>query len=197
MDEEIKNVLEDETLDNDARVSKIKEAIGDTYVPREKLNSKVKEESDKYEALKKEYEDFKKSKMTDEEKANAEKIENENKIREANKTISRLYAENIFKGSGLSEDDYKPFIEDISLMDADKAKEFATNIANLISGQKQKTTQDIKNNITAGTPTPNVGEPPKGSSKREEIEQNLINARKDGNRALEVKYLRELQALKD
>lgn len=197
MDEEIKSVLEDETLDNDAKIEKIKGSIGNSYVPRDKLNTRVKEESDKYDALKKEYEDFKKSKMTDEEKANAEKIENENKIREANKTISRLYAENIFKGSNLSEEDYKPFIEDISLMDAEKAKEFATNIANLISGQKQKTTQDIKNNITAGTPTPNVGEPPKGNVKREEIEKNLIEARKNGDRTSEVRYLRELQNLKN
>lgn len=76
MKEEIEKVLSDETLTtNEERVDAIAKSLATLMIPKDKyndLNTKYKAVESNYTTLSTEYDDFKKSKMTDDEKREAE-----------------------------------------------------------------------------------------------------------------------------
>jgi hypothetical protein len=119
MDEELKKIIDDAETSSEDKITAIKNFVGNSYVPREKYNSLKENNTTSYNALKQEYDAFKQSKMTDEEKAEAEKAEYANKLAEQSEKIAKLSAENVFKGAGLKEEDYQDFMGNISKMDVD------------------------------------------------------------------------------
>ena len=76
MKEEIEKVLSDETLTtNEAKVDAIAKSLATLMIPKDKyndLNTKLKTTESNYATLQNEFDDFKKSKMTDDEKREAE-----------------------------------------------------------------------------------------------------------------------------
>lgn len=200
MDEEIKNILSDETLDENAKVEKLKELqdktskeyVGNSYIPREKYNEQKTKYEQSYKELKAEYDSYKQSKMTDEEKAQELQAKREAELRDANKEIAKLTAESIFKGNGLKEEDYGSFMNMIEVMDKENAAEFANNLTKLISNQKDLQTTKIEKDIVKNTPTPQVG----GETVKSDSQiaaANLAKAREGGNKEEIAYYLKKYQ----
>lgn len=200
MDEEIKNILSDETLDENAKVEKLKELqdktskeyVGNSYIPREKYNEQKTKYEQSYKELKEEYDSYKQSKMTDEEKAQELQAKREAELRDANKEIAKLTAESIFKGNGLKEEDYGSFMNMIEVMDKENAAEFANNLTKLISNQKDLQTTKIEKDIVKNTPTPQVG----GETVKSDSQiaaANLAKAREGGNKEEIAYYLKKYQ----
>ena len=77
MNEVIENVLSDETYTtNEERVEAIKKGLATLVIPKDKyndLNTKLKNAENKVSAIQTEYDEFKQSKMTADEKAEAER----------------------------------------------------------------------------------------------------------------------------
>lgn len=193
MDEELKKIIDNEEASNEDKITAIKNFVGNSYVPREKYNSLKENNTTTYNALKDEYENFKKSKMTDEEKAEAEKAEYANKLAEQNKQIAKLSAENVFKGAGLQPEDYQDFMGNITQMDVDGAVSFAKSLTNLISNQKQATANSVAKEIMQGTPTPKI-DTSTPTSEIDTLKANLANARQSGDR---LEIARSLVALNE
>jgi len=193
MDEELKKIIDDAETSNEDKITAIKNFVGNSYVPREKYNSLKENNTTTYNALKDEFDAFKKSKMTDEEKAEAEKAEYASKLEEQNKKIARLSAENVFKGAGLKEDDYQNFMENIEKMDVDGAVSFATSLATLITNQNKVTADNVAKTIMEGTPTPKI-DMATSPNELETLRTNLAKARESGD-SLEV--ARSLMALNE
>jgi hypothetical protein len=78
--EEVAKVLGNAELDEQAKTAEIAKITGQCFVSRDKHNKEIAEKDTALNSTKKEYEDFKQSKMTDEEKSKAilEKAEQEN-----------------------------------------------------------------------------------------------------------------------
>ena len=197
MNEELDTILSDETLDNTAKATKINELIGNKYVPTQKYAETKNNANAQYAALKQEYEDFKKSKMTDEEKLEAEKQEQITKLAEANKKISRLSVEKIFEGKGLPENEYSSFVDDLSSLGTDKAVELAERICTMLTTQKQNATQAYKTQLMKNQPEPKGGEPASKEPDDEllAIQTKLAEAREKGRGAEAAHYLKEYQEL--
>lgn len=193
MDEELKKIIDDAETSSEDKITAIKNFVGNSYVPREKYNSLKENNTTTYNALKDEYDAFKKSKMTDEEKSEAEKAEYANKLAEQDKKIAKLSAENVFKGAGLKEDDYQDFMGNIEKMDVDGAVSFATSLATLITNQKKVTADSVAKTIMEGTPTPKI-DTAVSQSELDTLKSNLAKARESGD-SLEV--ARSLMALND
>lgn len=193
MDEELKKIIDNEETTSEDKITAIKNFVGNSYVPREKYNSLKENNTTTYNALKDEYENFKKSKMTDEEKAEAEKAEYANKLEEQNKKIAKLSAENVFKGAGLKEEDYQDFMGNIEKMDTEGAVSFATSLATLITNQKKATADNVAKSIMEGTPTPKI-DTAVAPNELETLRSNLIRARESGD---QVEIARSLVALND
>jgi hypothetical protein len=92
--------------------------------------------------------------LTDEEKIQkALQDAKDSKIEFAKKS-NRLDAEKILVGAGLTEEDYKDLIDGIVTDDAEVTKTMATNLASLISKQKDAAIQKTKEELMDGTHTP-------------------------------------------
>lgn len=193
MDEELKKIIDNEETTSEDKITAIKNFVGNSYVPREKYNSLKENNTTTYNALKDEYENFKKSKMTDEEKAEAEKAEYANKLEEQNKKIAKLSAENVFKGAGLKEEDYQDFMGNIEKMDTEGAVSFANSLATLITNQKKVTADNVAKSIMEGTPTPKI-DTAVAPNELETLRSNLIKARESGD---QLEVARSLVALNE
>lgn len=121
----------------------------------EKQNTKT--QIDAYNALKSEYDTFKQSKMTDEEKQAEQAKQMQEQCQKANLTISKMYAENTFAKAGFKEDDYKGILDSIVTEDPDRTKGLAETICNTMLKQKADIEKAITDKIIKGTKTPPAG----------------------------------------
>lgn len=67
------------------------------------------------------------------------------------KKSNRLEVEKILVAAGLTEEDYKDVIDGLVSEDADASKTLATNIANMLSKQKESVKQKTKEELMDGT----------------------------------------------
>lgn len=70
------------------------------------------------------------------------------------KKSNRLDVEKILVGAGLTEEDYKDLIDGLVTEDADASKALATNLANMLTKQKEAAVQKTKEELMDGTQTP-------------------------------------------
>lgn len=134
--------------------------VGKGFVPTSKYNAEkanTKTQSDAYNTLKAEFEAFKQSKMTDEEKQAEQTKKMQEQYKNANLTISKMYAENTFAKAGIKEEDYKGILENIVSEDAEKTKGIAETICNAMLNQKKTFEKELKDKIIKGTQTPPAG----------------------------------------
>lgn len=92
--------------------------------------------------------------LTDEEKIQKAMADAENAKIEFAKKSNRLDAEKILVSAGLTEEDYKDLIDGIVSDDAEVTKNMATNLAGLITKQKESAIQKTKEELMDGTKTP-------------------------------------------
>lgn len=122
----------------------------------ETWKKKVPKKAEYDELLRKagEYDKLEEAGLTDEEKVQKALKDAEDAKAEFAKKTNRLDAEKILVGAGLTEDDYKDLIDGIVSDDADTTKSMATNLANLITKQKESAVQKTKEELMDGTHTP-------------------------------------------
>lgn len=73
------------------------------------------------------------------------------------KKSNRLDVEKILVGAGLTEEDYKDLIDGLVSEDADASKALATNLANMLTKQKEDAVQKTKEELMDGTQIPGSG----------------------------------------
>ena len=117
------------------------------------------------------YKKLKDAGLTDEEKMKNALAEAEAVKTEFAKKSNRLEVEKIFVGVGLSEEDYKDFIDGIVSEDADASKTLATNLANMLTKQNEAAVQKTKEELMDGTQTPGGNGGSDGEDKKTEAEK--------------------------
>lgn len=122
----------------------------------ETWKKKVPKKAEYDELLRKagEYDKLEEAGLTDEEKVQKALREAEDAKADFAKKTNRLDAEKILVAAGLAEEDYKDLIDGIVSDDADTTKSMATNLANLITKQKESAVQKTKEELMDGTNTP-------------------------------------------
>ena len=160
MEEELQKILADAEMDDTKKAEAIKSYVGNNFVPNNKYSDKVKEVetiTTEKNALSTEYENFKKTKMTEEEK----KAEIAKKEAEANEKMllefSKMKAENIFAKAGFKEEDYSSMLGAIVSSDIEKTKTLAETFCNTLVSQRDAIEKRVKEDIVKATPTPSAG----------------------------------------
>lgn len=166
-EEELNQILSNAELDETAKADAIKQLVGNNYIPLNKYNTEKQKLQNQNAQLSADFESFKQSKMTDEEKQAQQAKQMEERYQKANLTISKMYAENTFAKAGIKEDDYKDIIENIVTEDPDKTKGLAETICNAMLKQKSDIEKDIKDKIAKGTPKPQTGSTEEGDKKED------------------------------
>lgn len=188
MKEEIEKVLSDETLTtNEERVDAIAKSLATLMIPKDKyndLNAKYKAAESNYTTLSTEYDDFKKSKMTDDEKREAELKQLEaDKKANALKT-SELAVKGLFLDNGIKVTDedaeLKETLQNIISEDCDKSVKLANNFITLLNKTKEQTKNETTTKLLNGTPKPVGGtQSANPVDKVAELQKELEQAIKD------------------
>lgn len=145
------------------------------------VHGEVKKESDKVTAQKAELDRLKKieeeleaeknKNLTAEEKLQAELKKAELLQKDFSKKTNQLAVEKIFVGAGLSEEDYKDFIEDIVSDNSELSTKLANSLVSTIAKQKDTAIQKTKESLLDNTPTPGGGKGNGGDPEKTEAEK--------------------------
>ena len=172
MKEEIEKVLSDETLTtNEERVDAIAKSLATLMIPKDKyndLNAKYKTVESNYSTLSTEYDDFKKSKMTDDEKREAE--------------LKKLEVDKKDNGIKITDEDteLKETLQNIISEDCDKSVKLANNFITLLNKTKEQTKNETTTELLNGTPKPVGGtQSANPVDKVAELQKELEQAIKD------------------
>ena len=201
MEEELGSILENAELTNEAKQEAIKAFIGKSFVSNEqysKIKTQQTEQNEAYKALKAEFDTFKESKMSDEEKQAEASKKMQEQYQKANLTISKMYAENTFAKAGFKEDDYKDILDNIVSEDTDKTKGLAETICATMLKQKADIEKAVKDKIIKGqTPPPAGNDNDQGSGNEIDNLQRLYQeAVKSKDFIKMTKYTRMIQEAK-
>ena len=188
MKEAIEQVLGNETYTtNEERVEAISKELAKLVVPKDKFNdlsNRLKNTESEYSTLQTEYEDFKKSKMTDDEKRESELKQFEeakrlNAIERSNLGVQKLLLQN---GIEIKEEDteLKDTLATIVSEDYEKSMKLANSFISLINKTKDQTAKETTTKLLNETPKPIGGSDSSSSlSKvdllRKEIEEAIKN----------------------
>lgn len=162
MNEVIENVLSDETYaTNEEKVEAIKKGLATLVIPKDKyndLNTKLKNAENNYSALQTEYDEFKQSKMTADEKAEAERKQFEldkknNAIEKSSLAVEKLLLKN---GIEIKDDDVelKETLQSIVSEDYDKSIKLANSFISLLNKTKDQTAKATTTQLLNDTPKP-------------------------------------------
>ena len=196
--EELVKILGNEELkSNEEKVDAINKLLAESTIPKDKFNdtsAKLKEAEEKYSSLSNDFEEFKKSKMTDEEKKNAERESLNNQLLKYQLDLNRLEVEKIFESNGLTQEDYKDIEANIIGKDRETSIASANAFVNILKQNSEKVAQATKQELLKSTPTPVGGTGgTKTVSNLEELQNAYSIALKDKDVIAQAKLLREIQ----
>lgn len=201
MREEIERVLNDETLTTtEERVSAITKSLATLVIPKDKyndLNSKLKLSESNYSNLETEFNEYKQSKMTDDEKRESEykKIDELKKANAIEK--SKLAVKNLLFDNGIQIDkddtDLNETLQNIISEDYDKTIKLANNFIALLNKTKEVTKKETVTDLLNDTPKPVVNTQNSSVSNIDSYKNELKKAVENQDILAQVKYTRLIQ----
>lgn len=201
MNEVIENILNDETYaTNEEKAEALKKSLATVVIPKDKYNdlsNKLKNTETNYSILSSEYEEFKKSKMTDEEKAESERKQFEldkkaNAILKSELAVEKLLLKN---GIEINDDDteLKETISSIISEDTEKSVKLASNFITLLNKTKEMTKNETTTELLNNTPKPIGGVDSSSSVSRiDELNSQLKKAIEEKNVVLQTRLMSEI-----
>lgn len=196
--EELVKILGNEELkSNEEKVDAINKLLAESTIPKDKFNdtsAKLKEAEERFTSLSNDFEEFKKSKMTDEEKKNAEREDMQNQLIKYQYDLNRLEVEKIFESAGLNEEDYKAIEGNIIGKDRETSIASANAFINILKAKSDKVAQATKEELLKDTPAPVGGTGGgKSVSNLDELQSAYSDALKSKDTVAQAKLLRQIQ----
>ena len=188
MNEVIENVLNDETyVTNEERVEAIKKGLATLVIPKDKYNdlsTRLKTSESNYSTLQIEFNDYKKSKMTEEELNQAKETELAEKVKQNNIKASELAVKSLLLDNGIKVTDedteLKETLQNIISEDMDKSIKLTNSFISLLNKTKTNTEKETTTKLLKDTPKPIGGvDSSSNVSKLESLQKELQQAIKD------------------
>ena len=188
MNEVIENVLNDETyVTNEERVEAIKKRLATLVIPKDKYNdlsTRLKTSESNYSTLQTEFNDYKKSKMTEEELNQAKETELAEKVKQNNIKASELAVKSLLLDNGIKVTDedteLKETLQNIISEDMDKSIKLTNSFISLLNKTKTNTEKETTTKLLKDTPKPIGGvDSSSNVSKLESLQKELQQAIKD------------------
>ena len=203
MNEVIESVLSDETYTtNEERVEAIKKGLATLVIPKDKYNdvsTRLKATEASLTTLQTEYDDFKQSKMTDDEKAEEEKKQIEldkkaNAMAKSEWAVKTLLLDNGIKVTDSDEDkELRETLETIVSEDYEKSIKLANSFISLLNKTKDTTAKETTTQLLNGTPKPIGGVDSSSSVSRiDELTKQLTKAIEDKDVMLQTKLTTQI-----
>lgn len=193
MDEELVQILANAELDDSAKADAIKGLVGKNFIPTAKFNDEKAKQKQAYNSLKAEYDTFKETKMTDEEKQAEQAKAQSEEYKKVKMQLNEMTAKNIFSEAGFKKEEYENLLNSIVQEDSEKTKTLAETICNTMLSQRKELEKQITDKIVKGTQKPPAGNDNEGGEKSdlEKYKKTLAEAQKN-NDMLKVAYYTRL-----
>lgn len=182
MEEELVRILSNVELDDTKKAEEIQKAVNALYVPattvaeERKANKEALANKDKaYADLTAEYDTYKHSKMTEEEKKQEELRKKDEQYTNALIRLSKATARSVFADAKIPKEDYESFLEYIVDVDEEKTKSLAEKICATITKQRSDVANKMKEDIVNGTTPPPAGNAGYLQKTKKEEYQSLLN----------------------
>lgn len=182
MEEELVKILSNTELDDTKKAEEIQKAVNALYVPattvaeERKANKEALANKDKaYADLTAEYDTYKHSKMTEEEKKQEELRKKDEQYTNALIRLSKATARSVFADAKIPKEDYESFLEYIVDVDEEKTKSLAEKICATITKQRSDVANKMKEDIVNGTTPPPAGNAGYSQKTKKEEYQSLLN----------------------
>ena len=203
MNEVIENVLSDETYTtNEERIEAIKKGLATLVIPKDKYNdvsNRLKATETSLTTLQTEYDEFKQSKMTDDEKREAELKQFEldkkaNAIAKSELAVKSLLLDNGIKVTDSDEDkELRDTLKNIISEDYDKSISLANSFISLLNKTKDKTAKETTTQLLNNTPKPIGGVDSSSTvSKLDELQKQLDKAIEDKDVMLQTQLTTQI-----
>ena len=188
MNEVIENVLSDETyVTNEEKVEAIKKGLATLVIPKDKYNdlsTRLKTSESNYSTLQNEFNDYKKSKMTEDELNQVKENELAEKVKQNNIKASELAVKSLLLDNGIKVTDedteLKETLENIISEDMDKSIKLTNSFISLLNKTKTNTEKETTTKLLKDTPKPIGGvDSSSNVSKLESLQKELQQAIKD------------------
>ncbi len=198
MNEVIENVLSDETYTtNEERVEAIKQGLATLVIPKDKYNdvaTKLKNTETSLNSLQTEYDDFKKSKMTDDELRESEKKQLEERKNQLALKESEYAVRDLFESNNVPKSKYEKVLKKVVTSNKDKSVEIAQTFIELLSETADETKKQTVTDLLNDTPKPTVSTPNSGTvSNLDSYKQKYDEAVKSGDFLSQTQYMRLIQ----
>lgn len=198
MNEMIENVLSNEAYTtNEERVEAIKQGLVPLVVPKDKYNdlsTRLKNTETSLSTLQTEYNDFKKSKMTEDELRESEKAELETREQGIALKESEYAVRDLFESNKIPREKYEKTLGKIVTSDKNKSVEIAQTFIELLSQTADETKKQTVTDLLNGTPKPTVSTPNSGTvSNLDSYRQKYDEAVKNGDFLAQTQYMRLMQ----
>lgn len=164
MDKVIESVLSDETYTTtEERVEAIKKGLATVVIPKDVFNdvsTRLKTTETSYATLQGEFEQFKQSKMTDDERIEEEKkqfelAKKENAIKASELAVKSLLLDNGIKVTDSDEDkELRDTLKNIISEDLDKSISLTNSFISLLNKTKDQTVKETTTQLLNDTPKP-------------------------------------------
>jgi hypothetical protein len=198
MNEVIENVLSDEAYTtNEERVEAIKQRLVPLIIPKDKYNdlsAKLKNTEISLNALQTEYDDFKKSKMTDDELRESEKKDLEARKNGIALKESEYAVRDLFTNANISKEKYEKILSKVVTADKNKSVEIAQTFIELLSETVDETKKQTVTDLLNDTPKPTVSNPNGGTvNNLDSYKAKYEEAVKNGDFLAQTQYMRLMQ----
>lgn len=188
MEEAIQQVLSNEAYTTDEeRVDAIKKELAKLVIPKDKYNDlsiRLKNTESEKASLQAEYDDFKKSKMTDDEKRESERKAFEEQVRQNAIAKSDLAVQKLLLQNGIEvkddDNELKETLATIVSEDYEKSIKLANSFISLINKTKDQSAKETTTKLLNETPKPIGGLDSSSTlSKVDMLQKDLEQAIKD------------------
>ena len=198
MNEVIENVLSDETYTtNEERVEAIKQGLATLVIPKDKYNdvaTKLKNTETSLNSLQTEYDDFKKSKMTDDELRESEKKQLEERKNQLALKESEYAVRDLFESNNVPKSKYEKVLKKVVTSNKDKSVEIAQTFIELLSETVDETKKQTVTDLLNDTPKPTVSNPNGGTvNNLDSYKAKYEEAVKNGDFLAQTQYMRLMQ----
>lgn len=198
MNEVIENVLSNEIYTtNEERLEAIKQGLVSLVVPKDKYNdlsTRLKKTETSLSTLQTEYDDFKKSKMTEDELRESERKDLEAKQKNIALKESEYAVRDLFTNANISKEKYEKILSKVVTADKDKSVEIAQTFIELLGETADETKKQTVTDLLNDTPKPTVSTPNSGTvNNLDSYKTKYDDAVKNGDFLAQTQYMRLMQ----
>lgn len=155
--EELDTIISNEELTAEQKAQEINKIIGSNYIPRSKYNDKVAKIEEEKNNIQTEFDSYKASKMTEEEKKAEEESKRIARTQELSDQLSTYMIKTAFAQNGLDEESFKDIIPTLIQTTPEATQKVVSGVVEILKKQKTNIEDGIKEDLKAQTPKPEGG----------------------------------------